>query len=151
MNFRPVAAGLSLGVAVGLGGMLYSSLSAQAQTQPATRTVWDGVYTQQQAARGRVLYNESCAVCHGSGLEGADVNPALVGGQFIGNWRGQSVGALVTRTRTTMPLDAPGSLSASAVTDITAYLLMRNRFPAGNADLPRTAQLQQRIQITERR
>ena len=42
-------------------------LAAQA---PATRTVWDGAYTDAQAARGSLAFNQSCANCHATGEDG---------------------------------------------------------------------------------
>jgi cytochrome c len=141
-----MAAGVLAVVAV---GGVCSAVMAQ-QAAPAPKTVWSGVYTSAQATRGRLVYNAQCAVCHGAGLQGADVNPALAGAQFTSKWRGQTVGALSNRIRTTMPLDNPGSLTASATADLSAYLLMRNRYPAGATELPRVAAQQNAIRITER-
>jgi mono/diheme cytochrome c family protein len=31
-------------------------------------SVWDGVYMPDQATRGKVIYGEQCAVCHGDEL-----------------------------------------------------------------------------------
>ena len=36
-------------------------LSAQA---PKPRTVWDGIYTDAQAERGQLAFNQSCTNCH---------------------------------------------------------------------------------------
>lgn len=134
--------------AASLGGGYTAVANAQAAAN--ARTVWTGVYTNVQAQRGRAYYNQRCTVCHGAGLEGADVNPALAGAAFTGKWRGQSVGQLVSRIRTTMPLDEPGSMTATQAADVTAYLLMRNRYPAGAAELPRGATQQNTIRITAR-
>ena len=41
------------------------------QAQAPAKTVWDGVYTEAQAARGRSAYQQHCAECHGGSLEGA--------------------------------------------------------------------------------
>lgn len=138
---------LYLGAAMSLvvSGVLHTSLDAQ--TPPVAQTACEGVYTQTQAARGGAVYQDHCAACHGSGLEGADVNPPLAGAGFLANWQGQTARDLTTRIRATMPPDNPGRLGAAETADITAYLLMRNRFPDGSAELPRTAQLQTRIQI----
>jgi hypothetical protein len=38
--------------------------------------------------------------------------------------------------RTTMPSDGPGRLSRQQSTDLAAYLLSANNFPAGDSDLP---------------
>jgi len=34
------------------------------------RTVWDGIYTDEQATRGEALYGEHCVRCHGATLQG---------------------------------------------------------------------------------
>ncbi len=107
--------------------------AALAQTPRGAST---GVYSKAQAARGKAVYSESCSSCHGDALEGADVIPPLSGTRFIGNWKGQPVGELAARIRTTMPADQPGSLGQTASAEITAYLLEANGFPAGEAELP---------------
>jgi cytochrome c len=95
------------------------------------------VYTEGQADRGRTVYEERCALCHGQSLEGVEMAPALTGGQFLSTWNGQSVGDLYERMRTTMPVDDPGSLSRAANADVMAFLLRANKFPSGKVDLPR--------------
>jgi quinoprotein glucose dehydrogenase len=115
--------------------------------QAAGRTVWDGVYTETQAARGKATYEARCASCHGLGLEGADLAPSLTGGRFMNAWKDQTVGAVVTRTRTTMPLGNPGSLGTAETVDIVAYILQQNQFPQGAAELPRDSASLQKIRI----
>jgi hypothetical protein len=106
--------------------------SARAQT---SSSVWDGVYTAEQATRGGKSYTESCAFCHGPGLEGTGEAPALVGAQFRSDFDGLTVGDLFDRTRTSMPQDAPNSLSAETYADILAYIFKANGFPAGQKEL----------------
>lgn len=101
----------------------------------ASRTVWDGVYSKQQAGRGQTAYNSRCARCHGDALLGGENSPALVDRDFLEKWNGKSVGSLVELIRTTMPSDGPGRISRQQCTDITAYLLSANNFPAGERDL----------------
>ena len=101
----------------------------------ATRTVWDGVYSKPQAGRGQTGYNSKCARCHGEALLGGENSPALVDQDFLEKWNGKPVGALVELIRTTMPSDGPGRLSRRQSTDIAAYLLSANNFPAGDGEL----------------
>ena len=43
----------------------FGSVALRAQAPgAATRTVWDGVYTDAQAARATATFNQSCANCH---------------------------------------------------------------------------------------
>jgi mono/diheme cytochrome c family protein len=93
------------------------ALAAVAQT---SRSVGDGVYTPEQADRGKTAYVEQCANCHGAHLTGGDETPALVGGQFLTTWRTRSVDELFERVRVTMPADRPGTLSRQNISDILA-------------------------------
>lgn len=97
--------------------------------------------------RGQQLYREQCAACHGLRGEGIAPYPALVGrlerDQFafgsnmnlvrtIGNYWPLAP-TLFDYIRRTMPLTAPGSLSADEVYSLTAYLLAANEIiPAGS-------------------
>jgi quinoprotein glucose dehydrogenase len=105
----------------------------------ATRSVWDGVYSKEQAGRGQAAYNSKCARCHGEALLGGEDSPPLVDKDFLDKWNGRSVGDLVELTRKTMPADGPGKLSRQQCTDIAAYLLSANGFSAGAGDLPSDA------------
>jgi quinoprotein glucose dehydrogenase len=113
--------------------------------QDAARTVWDGVYNEQQAVRGGAIFVEQCSNCHGRDLEGADMTPALTGGGFMSNWDGVTLGDLADRTRNSMPLTSPGSLSRQQVVDVVAYILQFNQFPAGKDELPREPQILKQI------
>jgi mono/diheme cytochrome c family protein len=115
--------------------------------QEATRSVWDGVYTQEQADRGRPLYNQHCASCHADTLMGGEMSAPLVGGEFLSNWNGLTLGELFERIRTTMPQNKPGKLSREVNADITAYILSVNKFPAGKAELPHAAEFLKDIRI----
>ena len=121
-------------------------VSAQMSAQ-AGKTVWDGVYTDAQAGRGKKLYIASCAACHQEGLQGADLAPALKGDEFLLLWNDRPLGDMVERITKTMPQDAPGTLSPEANTDIVAYMLQVNRFPTGAAELPVDAAAQKTIAI----
>jgi cytochrome c553 len=110
----------------------------RSSSREATRTVWDSVYSAAQAARGETAYVKACARCHQASLAGADESPALTGGGFLGNWNGQTLADLHDRIRTSMPPDDPGSFARPLITDVVAYMLKVNGFPAGAADLPTT-------------
>jgi quinoprotein glucose dehydrogenase len=122
-------------------------LPGLAFAQSAGSAASSGVYTQAQAARGQAKYSATCAACHGENMGGADVAPPLTGSTFSGNWKGQTAGDLATRIRTTMPLDNPGSLGQAAVADVTAYILSKNGYPAGQTELARDASLLQQVKI----
>ena len=112
-----------------------------------SRSVWDRVYTNEQAKRGEALYLQECSNCHGQGLEGADMTPALTGLAFTANWDGLTLGDLFERIRITMPADRPGSLARQQIADTLTYLLRFNKFPAGETELPREVQALKQILI----
>ena len=111
-------------------------LSAQDQT---SRSVWDGIYTEAQAARGEAGYREACASCHGATLDGSGQIPPLAGSEFTMNWNGMTVGDLFEKMQTSMPADRPGQLSEAQNAAILAYILQFNKFPAGRNELPSNA------------
>jgi mono/diheme cytochrome c family protein len=122
-----------------LGAVVVIATLLVAQEVPATRTVWDGVYTEAQAKRGAVRYDEQCSACHGAEGAGGGLAPALTGAAFAANYDGQTVADLVERIRRTMPVGQEGTLDREQTADITAYLLQANGFPAGSAELPADA------------
>jgi mono/diheme cytochrome c family protein len=103
------------------------------------KTTQDGVYTDAQAKRGEAVYAASCAGCHQPDLAGDGQAPPLAGKDFDMDWIDQSVGDLFERTRISMPADKPGSLTPSEVADVVAFLLSKDKFPAGAAELPADA------------
>src|SRR6266700_3443582 len=94
-------------------------------------SVWQGVYTKEQAARGKARYFTSCAVCHGALLQGDSDSPELAGPSFTKRWGDQSVGTLFAFAMSQMPVGRPGSLGAQGYADVVAHILATNGFPDG--------------------
>jgi mono/diheme cytochrome c family protein len=113
------------------------------------RSVWDGVYSGEQAKRGSALYYSKCSSCHGVDLNGNndDDTPALAGKDFQKAWNGRTVNALFEKIRRTMPRDNPAHLESAQYADIVAYILSANQFPAAKAELPPDAELLKQIRI----
>jgi cytochrome c len=120
----------------------------RAQDSPS-RSVWDGVYTAAQSERGAGMYKRACASCHGDLLTGGESAPALVGGAFLADWNGLTVGDLFERIRITMPQDRPGSLSRQENADILAFMLSANKFPEGKTELQQKTELLKDIRFEE--
>ena len=125
-----------------VGSLDRVQVSAQ-QTPPAataaaaaTRTQWDGIFTDEQATRGEPLYSKTCASCHGAELAGTDKGPVLVGAAFEANWNDTKLGDLSERIRTTMPVDNPGSMTRAQNADVLAFMLKKSGAPAGQTSLP---------------
>jgi S-disulfanyl-L-cysteine oxidoreductase SoxD len=110
-------------------------------------SVWDGVFTEEQAKRGEAAYRQHCSNCHGVGLEGGDMTPALVGGAFTSNWNDLTLGDLFERIRTTMPLDSPGKLSRQQNVDVIAFVLKTNAWPTGASEIAPDAGSLKQIKI----
>ena len=104
-----------------------------AQTVSNARSVWDGVYTPAQAARGKAVYDSTCSTCHRGDLGGASA-AALKGDHFWQNWGEDSLGSLYNLAKSTMPRNA-AALPDDNYLDIVAYILQANGYPAGEAAL----------------
>src|SRR4051794_16375257 len=104
-------------------------------------TLWaastrDGVFTKEQADRGKAVYATECARCHGGDLAGDGRTPPAGGSGFLKRWEGAKLGELYMRISKGMPRDKPESLSAKQYVDVLAYALSYTGFPAGMAELP---------------
>jgi len=113
--------------------------------QTAPRSVWDGVYTLDQAKRG-ALKSGLCTSCHGDGFDGGG-SPPLVGADFIAKWEGKSVGDLFDLIRLTMPDDDPGSLPREQYADLIAYILAVNKYPTGTTEIGTSIEPLRQIRI----
>jgi mono/diheme cytochrome c family protein len=113
-------------------------LALAVAAQPPKKTIWDGVYTKEQAQRGRAAYTEACSYCHGPGLTGGEVAgelaPDLKGIYFILRWSG-SLSDLFIKIDDSMPKDDPGAVSSEDTADIIAYLLQSNQAQAGESEI----------------
>ena len=123
------------------------ALGSAVHAQPPTKSIWDGVFTDEQANRGKALYSENCASCHGSELTGGEMAPPLSGGEFMSGWDGLTIGDLFERVRISMPQNAPGSLSGQQNADILSFMFSSNKFPAGAAELPKEAGILKQIKF----
>ena len=110
-------------------------------------TIWDGVFSQEQAAEGAAQYELSCSACHSADLRGSSTSPSLVGSGFLFFWQDKPLSELFTTIHTLMPTDAPNSLPTRTYLNILSYILEANEFPAGESDLLDPAALR-RIIIT---
>ena len=134
MKVKLAAVGIVLGMAA----------TMMAQT---SRSVWDGVFTDDQAKRGEPIYAKECGSCHGTELTGGESAPPLAGDAFFSNWNGLTVGDLFERMRVSMPQNEPGSLSRQQNADILAFILKVNRFPSGKTELDRQTDILKQIKF----
>lgn len=133
------------GFCLAVGVSLFVS-HAQDAPRPQS-SVWDGVYTAEQANHGKSLYNDNCMSCHGADLAGTEMSPALTGSEFLTKWNSRTLGALFTTIHDTMPEGNAGTLSPEVSRDTLAYILSVNGFPSGKTDLPQESDKLSQIRI----
>ena len=134
MNVTPSRTLLAaLAGTLGVAAVCAVSVTAQA----SKKNVRDGVFTSDQALRGKSGFDGVCARCHGAPLTGSEGNgPALKGPAFLAHWDNDTLGSLFTKIRDTMPLGGAGALTDEVKVQILAYVLEQNGFPAGKTELP---------------
>ena len=123
------------------------------QGQAPTKTIWDGAYTKEQAERGKHLYAEVCARCHGANLIGGEVAgevaPDLKGVYFMLRWS-DTLSRLFVKIEDTMPKGDAGTVTSEETADIIAYLLQSNDAPAGTSEVPPNREQARSIVITRK-
>ena len=87
--------------------------SQDASNSSTQLSIWDGVFTEDQASRGGFIYEGACGFCHGYRLDGAaddpDMrsSPPLARNKLLSDWEGRSLAVIFELTKTTMPEDNP--------------------------------------------
>ena len=116
-----------------------SLLAASLQTLAQAPTILDGVYSKAQAQRGKNVYTRHCQGCHSSNLQGEGIEPPLIDTLFIDAWREDKLFSLYDFIAVRMPKEGrksqPGSLTPEQYLDVVAFILERNGYPAGAAEL----------------
>jgi quinoprotein glucose dehydrogenase len=130
---------------------LFAAILAATSTAAITRSVWDGVYTKEQAGRGKAVYGQECSKCHSENLAGGESSPPLAGAEFLSHWNGKTAGDLYENIRKTMPTDDAGNLSTRQYADLVAYLFSANEFPPGDKELDRDLAALNEIRIEPKR
>jgi S-disulfanyl-L-cysteine oxidoreductase SoxD len=108
------------------GGL--ACLAGTAQPAAAADNGW---FTVDQAKQGHQFFNNQCAECHRPDLQGA-AGPALVGPTLLAKWGNKPLSDLYQFEHKNMPATNPGSVPHDQLVAITAYILQKNGFPAGN-------------------
>lgn len=122
---------------------------------PSQRSVWDGVYSKEQVARGRVSYQRSCGYCHMDNLGGSGGDepgptpPGLAGRAFLRRWRAVSAAELFTTVLETMPKNRP-SLDVQTYADILSFILQANGATPGTCELSADLETLQGIVIMDK-
>ena len=144
---------MRLGWTIALGACMLVAIQRHASGQtsktsgdrmpPPSASTLSGVYTDEQASRGKDVYFGSCRSCH---------TPAShTGATFAKWWRGKRLSDLFAFVSTRMPKNDPGTLAPEDVADVMAYLLKMNVMPVGGAELPADADSLSKIRIEMKR
>lgn len=132
--FTLAAAAILLAAPFTAGG---AQTSAPKSDVPASTRA--GVYSTEQAARGRNVYAEQCSACHSTSTHS--------GAPFMNRWGGRPIAELYALISETMPQMDPASLTKEQYTEVTAYLLQINKMPAGKTQLPADTAVMRKIRI----
>ena len=124
-----------------LTGMLVlpGAAAAQQPSADSIRATLAGVYTAAQAARGRSIYQISCASCHSAASHAGPV--------FAAKWEGRLLWELYRYVSEQMPKSEPGSLTPKEYASLVAYLLKMNDIPPGGDEIPADSTALKRIRI----
>jgi cytochrome c len=105
-----------------LGGIAPATQPPSTQSSPPPGSVIESP----QLAKGRELFKEKCARCHGSQGQGTRIGPALVRTPHpLGGYK--TAAGLFTYVSKAMPFDAPGSLKEEEYWAVVAFLADANR------------------------
>lgn len=102
-----------------------TSAAQRAGSMPL-RSTMAGVYTADQATRGREIYGGRCRSCH---------TPGTPTPSFKAVWSGRPLSELFAYVSENMPKDNPGELTPEENTLVLAYLLQMLGMPPGREEL----------------
>lgn len=111
-------------------------LTAGAQSDSAApvpaRTTRSGIFSADQAAKGKDVYLGQCQSCHTAA--------SLTATDFVANWNTKPLAELFTYLVENMPESEPGSLSKVQYAQVVAYILQLNNMPTGELELAAEAE-----------
>jgi len=123
---------------VALGVVVLSALavtsSVRVTAQAPEPRIWQGVYSEAQAARGKEVFSSTCIRCHGPDLNGV-TGPALKGDRFFQTFGSEPIDRLYLKVRDTMPLNYGDTVTDLNKLDAVTYILQVNGFPSGPGEL----------------
>ena len=94
---------------------------------PVNNGLVAGIFTSDQAHRGRTAFDETCSDCH--------TNSEFRGRTFQSTWGHRTVYSFYRTIRSTMPDDNPGSLEEETYLDVVSYILRINGHTTGPSEL----------------
>lgn len=104
-----------------------------------TKTTMAGVYTLDQAKKGKEVFTGACSGCHTVASHSGPV--------FAARWMGKPLSEFFDYVARLMPKANPGALSEDEYVWVTAYVLKLNNMPAGTRELSAEPQVLKAIRI----
>jgi len=133
-----------------VAGAALATVDARVSAQAPDQRIWNGVFSAEQAERGKGQFETNCGSCHGSKANSDRSGPALWGDRFMKAWEFNGLNQLVSKVFDTMPQGYPSNVQESVKLDIISYLLQENGFPAGSAPLSADLDQLREVQIVRK-
>ena len=133
MNIRSAAVAAAL-IAISIPGSVAPLIA-----QDNAASVADGVFTSDQADRGKKQFQQTCAACHSVSEH--------TGKNFESKWSGSTVGDVFDLVSNTMPEGDPGGLKPDEYASILAFFLSESGYKQGDKELPPDLELLKKIRI----
>lgn len=105
------------------------AVAAAVAAQDAPRTVRDGVYSAEQAARGQRVFESICTSCH-------EIAEFTAAGAYLDDVEGKPLWETFEYVSTEMPEDEPASLDPEEYSAVLAYIFSIYGLRSGDAPLP---------------
>lgn len=130
----------ALTLALIVGGLLGTGVMATPTNLHAqARSTMTGVYTADQAVKGREVFTGNCSGCH--------TVASHSGAVFAVRWMGRPLSEFFDYVSRLMPKSAPGTLTEDEYVWVTAYVLKINGMPASARELSGEPSLLKAIRI----
>lgn len=127
---------LLLVMSAAFGGLV---LATPSRAEAQARSTMAGVYTADQAKKGREVFAGTCSGCH--------TVASHSGAVFAIRWMGRPLADFYDYVSHLMPKSAPGTLSEDEYVWVTAYVLKLNGMPASTRELSAEPALLKAIRI----
>jgi mono/diheme cytochrome c family protein len=126
-------------LACGIALSAVSLVPTPSHAQGRVRSTMTGVYTADQAEKGKEVFLGTCSGCH--------TVASHSGPLFAARWMGKSLADFYDYVSRLMPKSAPGTLSEEEYVWVTAYVLKLNRMPPSSRELSAEPELLKAIRI----
>jgi mono/diheme cytochrome c family protein len=118
-------------------------LPAVASAQNDSDRPVSGSFSADQASRGEVVFERSCAACHERSFH--------TGEKFLFSWKGRTLLDYFKVVKTTMPEDNPAGLPDDDYLRVIAYIMQLNGYTTGSDSLRADSLHLKRIRIGDSR